>query len=367
MSEVLMKSVEQLTVAEISDLVGGNIVRGGDLVISGINDVETAGEGDLAFVMHDERRFESAEKCKASCLIIPRKIDLSARFPAKALIEVDNPRLAVAIISEVLYPPIRREPSIHSTAVIAPTAEVDISVFVGPHSCIGERSTIGPGSRIEANVVIGDGVTVGRECVLHPGVVLYNDICLGDRVILHAGVCIGADGFGWEPSHTGYHKLPQIGSVNIEDDVELGSYTCVDRAPFGNTRIGKGTKLDNMVHVGHGSNIGERVVIAAQTGISGSVIIEDEAMIGGQVGFGDRAHIEKGTVIGSKAGILPKRYVKSLSPHDKYWGIPIRPFSEYGRLNGLFSRLPDLFRGLKRLQSRVEQLEEKLSSTEFPE
>ena len=154
----------------------------------------------------------------------------------------------------------------------------------------------------------------------------------------------------------GYHKFPQIGTVEIEDDVEIGAHTCVDRAALGKTRIGRGTKLDNMVHVGHNCDIGERVVIAAQTGISGSVVIEDDAVIGGQVGFGDHTRVQKGAIIGSKAGILPGKIVRP----GVWWGIPIQPLDEYKRMNAHLGRLPQMRDDLKELKARVKELEEKL-------
>jgi UDP-3-O-[3-hydroxymyristoyl] glucosamine N-acyltransferase len=182
-------------------------------------------------------------------------------------------------------------------------------------------------------------------------------VTIGDNVILHAGVCIGADGFGYVRSEMGYHKFPQIGTVVIEDDVEIGAHTCVDRAALGRTRIGKGTKLDNMVHVGHNCDIGERVVIAAQTGISGSVVIEDDAVIGGQVGFGDHTRVQKGAIIGSKAGILPGKVVRP----GVWWGIPVQPLDEYKRLNAHIGRLPHLREEVKELKRKLAELEEKFS------
>src|SRR5258705_227821 len=176
-------------------------------------------------------------------------------------------------------------------------------------------------------------------------------------VICHVGVCSGADGFGYVRDNMGYHKFPQIGSVVIEDNVELGAYTCVDRAALGRTRIGRGTKLDNMVHVGHNCNIGERVVIAAQTGISGSVVIEDDAVIGGQVGFGDHTRVQKGAVIGSKAGILPGKIVRP----GVWWGIPIQPLADYKRMNAHIGRLPKMREDLKELKRQAAELNEKLS------
>jgi UDP-3-O-[3-hydroxymyristoyl] glucosamine N-acyltransferase len=217
---------------------------------------------------------------------------------------------------------------------------------------IGERTRIGAGTRIEAGVVIGDDVTLGRDCVLHPGVTLYDNVTIGDRVVLHAGVVIGADGFGYVRGEMGYHKFPQLGTVLIEDDAELGAHTCVDRAALGQTRIGRGTKIDNLVHVGHNCDIGERVVIAAQTGISGSVIIEDDVVIGGQVGFGDHIRVLSGAVIGSKAGVLPGKIVRP----GVWWGIPIQPLDEYKRLNAHIGRLPQMREEIKELKRQLEEL-----------
>ncbi len=195
---------------------------------------------------------------------------------------------------------------------------------------------------------------MGSDCVIHPNVFLEDGITIGDRVILHAGVVIGADGFGYVRDEHSHHKFPQIGTVVIEDDVELGAHTCVDRAALGRTRIGRGTKIDNMVHVGHNCDIGKRVVIAAQTGISGSVTIEDDCIIGGQVGFGDHIRVQSGAVIGSKAGILPGKIVRP----GVWWGIPIQPLDEYKRLNAHVSRLPQVREDLKALKKRVKQVED---------
>jgi UDP-3-O-[3-hydroxymyristoyl] glucosamine N-acyltransferase len=231
-----------------------------------------------------------------------------------------------------------------------------LSAYVGPYTSVGEYARIGNNCRIETGAVIGDNVTIGDDSVIHPNVVLYDSVSIGSRAILHAGVCIGADGFGYVRSNLGYHKFPQIGTVIIEDDVEIGAHTCIDRAALGRTRIGKGTKLDNMVHVGHNCDIGERVVIAAQTGISGSVVIEDDAVIGGQVGFGDHTRVQKGAIIGSKAGILPGKIVRP----GVWWGIPVQPLDEYKRLNAHLGRLPEMRDELKDLRARVKELEERL-------
>jgi len=276
-------------------------------------------------------------------------LDLDARLPACLLLALP-PRLLRGG-----HPQKQFEPVIHPTAVIAETADVALTVRIGPFVVIGDHTTIGAGTRVEAGVVIGDNVSIGSDCVIHPGVTLYDNVTIGNRVLLHAGVCIGADGFGYVRDDMGYHKFPQIGTVVIEDDVELGAHTCVDRAALGRTRIGRGTKIDNLVQVGHNVDIGERVVIASQTGISGSVVIEDDCVIGGQVGFGDHIRVQRGTVIGSKAGILPGKIVRP----GVYWGVPIVPLDEYKRRNAHLGRLPEMRAEIKELRRRLEELEKK--------
>ncbi len=347
-----MSQYKRLTVSDLAEHVGGKVIGDGSVEIHGLASLETAGAGEVAYV-EEEKFFTAATASSASCVIAPNGSDLKST----SVILVKHPKLAFALIGKLLHPAPRREPSIHATAVIAESADIALTVFIGPHVFIGEGARIGAGTRIEGGVIIGQNVTIGIDCVFHPNVVLYDGVTLGDRVVLHAGVCVGADGFGYVRDDMGYHKFPQIGTVEIEDDVEIGAYTCVDRAALGRTRVGRGTKLDNLVHVGHNCDIGERVVIAAQTGISGSVTIEDDCVIGGQVGFGDHIRVQSGAVIGSKAGVLPGKIVRP----GVWWGIPIQPLDEYKRLNAHVNRLPQMRDELKELRRRVAALEEKLN------
>lgn len=319
-----------MRVHELAENVNGRVYGNGETQIERIADLDQASEGEIAYV-DNEKFFATALASKASCLIVSE----SDKFPDRTLIEVSNPKLAFAIIGSVLHPT-EREPSIHPTAVVAKTANIALTAYIGPH------------------VTVGEHVDVGDHCVLHPNVVLYDGVSIGNRVILHAGVCIGADGFGYVRHELGYHKFPQIGTVVIEDDVEMGAYTCVDRAALGRTRIGRGTKLDNMVHVGHNCDIGERVVIAAQTGISGSVVIEDDVVIGGQVGFGDHTRVQKGAIIGSKAGILPGKIVRP----GVWWGIPVQPLDEYKRMNAHMNKLAEMRDEIKHLRQQIAELKQ---------
>jgi UDP-3-O-[3-hydroxymyristoyl] glucosamine N-acyltransferase len=341
------------TISELAAHVGGRVLGDGNILIHRLASLDSAGEGDLAYV-EEEKRFAAAAETKASCLIIPpgAAIEVSCR------IEVTNPKLAFALVAEILQPPKQRPSETHPMAVVSPAAKIGKDIFIGAFVCIGEGSSVGDRTQIRAGAKIGDYVTIGSDCVIHPNVFLEDGVTIGNKVILHAGVVIGADGFGYVRSEMGYHKFPQIGTVIIEDEVELGAHTCVDRAALGRTRIGRGTKLDNMVHVGHNCDIGARVVIAAQTGISGSVTIEDDCVIGGQVGFGDHIRVQSGAIIGSKAGVLPGKIVRP----GVWWGIPIQPLDEYKRLNAHISRLPQVRKELKELAERVKELEQALLS-----
>ncbi|HEX8651098.1 MAG TPA: UDP-3-O-(3-hydroxymyristoyl)glucosamine N-acyltransferase [Pyrinomonadaceae bacterium] len=340
------------TVAELAAHVGGRVVGDTGDLIKGVASLESAGEGEIAFV-EDERLLEGARASRASCLIIPE----GAQVDARCVIEAARPKLAFALIAELLHPPTRRTPSIHPTAVISASAEVSESAFIGAYVHVGDETRLAAGVKVYAGTIIGDRVEIGRDTVVHPNVVLYDGVQIGERVILHAGVVIGADGFGYVRSEDGYHKFPQIGTVVIEDDVEIGAHTTVDRGALGVTRIGRGTKIDNLVQIAHNVVVGERVVIAAQTGISGSTVIEDDAVIGGQVGMGDHARVEKGAVIGSKAGILPGKIVRAGAV---VWGIPARPLDEYKRLNAHWGRLPQMREEIAELRKQVKELQERM-------
>src|SRR6202165_6073636 len=343
------------TVSELAAHVGGRVSGDGGISIERVARLDPAAEGDITY-LENEKLFEAANKTRASCLIAPA----GANVNVPCRIEVKNPKIAFALIAEVLHPPRQRAPEIPQTSVIAPDARIGKDVFIGAFVCVGENSIVGDRTQVRAGAKIGDNVKVGTDCVMHPNVFLEDGVTIGNNVILHAGVVIGADGFGYVRGEMGYHKFPQIGTVVIEDDVELGANTCVDRGALGRTRIGRGTKIDNMVHVGHNCDIGERVVIAAQTGISGSVIIEDDCVIGGQVGFGDHIRVQSGAIIGSKAGILPGKIVRP----GVWWGIPIQPLDEYKRLNAHISRLPQVRKELKELTERVKMLENELRQNE---
>lgn len=294
--------------------------------------IEDAGGDDLSFVTGG-RGTKLADDSRAGCLLVrPDHPNPSAR----TLIRVADPRAAMARAIPILHPRAQPQPGAHPSAVVDPDAVIDPTAHIGPLASIGASAHIGPGSSIGAGCSIGDGVHIGANCTLHPRVTIYEGVSIGDSVVLHSGSVIGADGFGFVFAAGRYEKFPQIGRVEIGNHVEIGANACIDRAALGVTSIGEGTKIDNMVHVGHNCRIGRHVVVAAQTGFSGGVVVEDYAVVGGQVGVGDKARIESRAVIGSGAGILTSKIVRA---GQVVWGTPARPLKQYLEQLAVLSRL----------------------------
>ena len=344
-----MKDTIRKTVAALAAYVEGELIGDGDVLIERVASLENAGKGEAAFI-ENEKFLEQAKQSKASCLILPMKVS-SDDFACA--IKVKMPKLAFARIAELLHPAKREMPSIHPTAVVHPTARVSEKAFIGSHVYVGEDSIIDEGVQIHAGSYIGANVHIGRDSILRPNVTVYDDVTLGQRVILHTGVVIGADGFGYVRDENEHLKFPQIGTVIIEDDVEIGANSCVDRGALGQTRIGRGTKLDNLVHVAHNVQIGERVIIVAMTGISGSVEIGDDVMMSGQVGIADHVRVENGAVIGAKSAVFPGKIVR----RGVWCGIPIQPLEKYKRITANMNDLPQMREQLKELRKRVEELQ----------
>jgi UDP-3-O-[3-hydroxymyristoyl] glucosamine N-acyltransferase len=299
--------------------------------------LEDAGPEDLSFITRDllrqSRALKLAESSAAGCLLVPPDFDNTGQ---RTIIRTPSPRAAVARAIRKLHPPVQPTPGIHPSAVLGPGAIVAPGAHIGPFVSIGAGARVGAGSSIGAGSVIGDYVAIGEQCTLHPRVTIYANVTLGREVVLHAGVVIGTDGFGYVLSDGIYENFPQIGRVEIGDRVEIGANSCVDRAALGVTSIGDGTKIDNLVHVGHNCQIGRNVVVAAQTGFAGGVVVEDYAVIGGQVGIGDKARIESGAVLGSGSGVLTSKVVRAGQP---MWGTPARPLKQHLEQLAVLSRL----------------------------
>jgi UDP-3-O-[3-hydroxymyristoyl] glucosamine N-acyltransferase len=295
--------------------------------------LEDATAHDVAFVTGKGRAAKAAATTSAGCLLVPLDYDNAA---GRTIIRTRDPRAAAARAIRKLHAVPEPPAGVHPTAVLGPGVTTGKGVHIGPLVSIGAGVHIGDHVSIGAGCVIGDYCTIGAHTVLHPRVTLYNEVTLGERVILHSGCVLGADGFGFVLSAGVYEKFPQVGRVEIGNDVEIGANCTIDRAALGVTSIGDGTKLDNLVHVAHNCRIGKHVVIAAQTGLSGGVIVEDYAVIGGQVGIGDKAVIQSRAVLGSGSGVLTSKIVRS---GQVMWGTPARPLKEHLEQLAVLSRL----------------------------
>lgn len=333
-----------MKIVEIAEFLGGDLSGDGAAEISGIAGLEKAEKGELSFLDNAANEFAT----NASCLLVPENFAAQTSLP---IIKVKNPKLAFARVAAVLHPSKKRGAICHASAVVSESARLGENLFIGAFVTIGDDTKIGDGTQIRAGAKIGDRVKIGAGCVIHPHVFIEDGCRIGANCVIHAGAVIGADGFGFvRDGERGYVKFPQIGTVVIGDDVEIGANTCIDRGALGETVIGDGTKIDNLVQIAHNVRIGARVVIAAQTGISGSTVIEDDCVIGGQVGMGDHATVKSGAVIGSQAGVLPGKIVRA----GVWWGTPVQPLDEYKRQNAMV-------KGLGRLRDDIKEIKKKLN------
>jgi UDP-3-O-[3-hydroxymyristoyl] glucosamine N-acyltransferase len=319
-------------VRNLAELLQSEWEGDGDLELARVAPLEEAGPQELSFVIPG-RAMKNAESSLAGCLIVPLNY---SNTTGRTIIRHKNPRAAIARAITKLHPKVERQHGIHPSAVIGPGAIIAPSASIGPLVTIGAGVHIGAGTAVGAGTTIGDHVRISERCTIHARVTIYHDVSLADEVILHSGCVIGADGFGYVLTDGIWENFPQIGRVELGKRVEIGANSCVDRAALGVTSIGDGTKLDNMVHIGHNCRIGRNVVIAAQTGLSGGVIVEDYAVIGGQVGIGDKVRIESRAVLGSGSGVLTSKIVRA---GQVMWGTPARPLKEYLSQLAVVSRL----------------------------
>jgi UDP-3-O-[3-hydroxymyristoyl] glucosamine N-acyltransferase len=343
------------TLAALCERLHGELIGDGTTVIRGVNSLEHAGQDELTFA-EDAQRVAQALAGRAGAIIVPKDVsDLQGR-PG---IRVSNPKLAFAVLLEIFHPERPAFTGIHPTAVLGKNVHVEEQVSIGAHAVIGNDVSIGRGTVIGSGVTIGEGVTIGTQCALDANVVIYRQTQIGDRVLIHAGTVIGGDGFGYI-LHDGAHvKVPQVGNVVIEDDVELGCNVCVDRATMGSTVIRRGTKIDNLVQIAHNDRIGKHVLLAGQVGLSGSVTVGDYTVMGGKAGVVDHVQVGERAQVGAASVVT--RAVKS---GELVWGYPARPLADTKRQMASVARLPALVRSLARLVVRVRQSEERISRLE---
>jgi UDP-3-O-[3-hydroxymyristoyl] glucosamine N-acyltransferase len=332
----MQRLAKPLPLKAVAEFVGGRVIGDDRTPLSGISSIESAAPGDLVFV-EDAKNLQSALESPASAVIVPEGIVKG--IESKPVLVAAQPRLAFARAGQLLCPSADRRPGIHPSAIVHPSAVLHKNVTVEERVVIGEHAEIGENTCIGAGCVVGGNVRVGRDGRLYPNVTIYFGVKIGDRVIIHAGAVLGSDGFGYvRDAKTGRHeKFPQVGQLEIEDDVEIGANSTIDRGALDVTRIGRGTKIDNLVHIGHNCQIGEDVVIAAQTGLSGSIVIEKNAVLGGQVGIGEHARIGEGVMLGGQGGVLPNKVLRGKGV--AFWGTPAQPVREYLKQLAALARL----------------------------
>jgi UDP-3-O-[3-hydroxymyristoyl] glucosamine N-acyltransferase len=329
------------TVRELASLVGGEVIGDGDQVIVAARPLSDAAAGDITF-LEDEHFLPRFHASGASAAIVSPAVPTNG----KTMVRVKEPLMAFIAIVQKLHPrPAAAFAGIHPTASIHPSAKLAADLAVGPYAVIGEGCVIGARCRIYAGAVIGNYCRLADDVTLYSHVVLYDHCSIGNRVIIHANAVIGADGFGYRTVRGQQVKVPQLGCVEIADDVEIGACTTIDRATFGATRIGVGTKIDNLVMIGHNCQIGRHNLFVSQVGIAGSVTTGDYVVMAGQVGIADHLHIGDRSILGAKAGVH-----KDVGPDQRMLGAPATPDKEQMRIMMSLEKLPEFRREIKKIK-----------------
>lgn len=337
------------TLGEIATRLGGRVHGDAGRVIAGIQPLDRAGPDDLSFIAHPRYR-SAAGTSRAAALIVGS----SDRVSGRNLIVVDNPYAALASVMGLFFESVPPEPGISPQAVLGEDARCGPDVSIGPFAVVGRRCRVGDRTVIMPHVVLGDDVRIGADSVLHAGVVVYARSVLGERVIVHAGSVLGSDGFGYAETDGSRAKIPQVGNVIIEDDVEIGACTTIDRATFGSTVVGRGTKVDNLVQIAHNVVIGEGSILVAQAGIAGSTTLGSRVILAGQSGAAGHLKLGERTVVGAKSAVL-----QDLPPGSFVIGHPAVNHREWKKERAAARRLPELLRRVARLEKAVGEWRER--------
>jgi UDP-3-O-[3-hydroxymyristoyl] glucosamine N-acyltransferase len=342
----------ELTLREVAALVGGEVIGDAGRRVRGVCALEATGqetEDHVAFVAAKADP-ATALKSQVRCLLVAQ---LPESPGERCWVKVADPHLAFALVAQRFHPlPRAEENAVHPTAVVAGDTSFEGPVVVGPHAVIEAGTRIGGGTVVMAGAFVGEGCRIGRDCIVYPRAVLYTGTVLGDRVRVHAGAVIGADGFGNARQGKRWVRIPQIGNVVLEDDVEIGANTTVDRATLGETRVGRGTKIDNLVMIAHNCRIGEDSALAAQVGMAGSTTVGSRVQMAGQVGLAGHLRIADDVVLGAQAGVM-----SDIEQPGFYLGAPARPGRETMRIMAELARLPELRREVAELEKRIAELE----------
>jgi UDP-3-O-[3-hydroxymyristoyl] glucosamine N-acyltransferase len=330
--------------ADLAGLVGGRVEGDPDREVEAVRTLEAAGPRDLSFLNHSRYRAQALAS-QAGALLVGQ--DLAAGLGGDLLV-VQDTALALSRILTLLHAAEAPEPGVHPTAVLEPGCSIDPTAWIGPYAVVGAGSTVGAGAAVHAHVVIGRGSSVGEGAVLHPHAVLYPETEVGPAAIVHAGAVLGADGFGYATSGGVHHKVPQVGRVVIERAVEIGANSTIDRATLGETRIGEGTKIDNLVQVGHNVQTGRHCILCGQAGIAGSTRLGDYVVLAGQAGVSGHIQLGDGAQVAAKSAALT-----SVEPRTQVAGIPAIELRRWRRQTVLLSRLEEMSRRVRALEKKL--------------
>ena len=342
------------TALQIAELIGGVVIGDGNVALSGFAPAGSARPGDLTFAENDSY-FARAEQSAASAVLVDGQFSNSA----KALIKVPNARVGFAKAMALFFPEQKFAPGIHPTAVVSPSAKIDASAHVGPLCFVGSNVTIGRDAVLQGQIYVAEDCQIAEQCVIYPNVTLYPKTQLGKRVRVHAGTVIGSDGFGYVFDAGAHRKVPQVGNVVVQEDVEIGANVTIDRGALGPTVIGKGTKIDNLVQIAHNVSIGEHSLVVAQAGIAGSTRLGSFVTLAGQVGLAGHLKIGKGVTIAAQSGVM-----HDIPDGQKWFGTPAAPDRKMKRQLLAMQQLPDLLRRVAELERRlgIEREQEKLET-----
>lgn len=339
----------EFTAKQIAELIGGRVEGDENVTVSSFAKIEEGHEGAISFLSNPKYQHYLYET-QSSVVLVNEDVQLE-RAVKPTLIRVRNAYESVARLMQVYESMKPRKRGVDTLAVISPSAVIGNDVYIGPFAFVGDGAVIDDGAQIYTHAVVGDNVRIGSDCLIYPNVTIYPGCRLGKGVIVHSGAVIGADGFGFAPNDKGYEKIPQIGIVVIEDNVEIGANTCIDRSTMGETRIRRGVKIDNLVQVAHNCEIGENTVISAQTGIAGSTKVGAWCMLGGQVGLAGHLSIGDRVFLGAQSGVP-----SSLKGNQTLIGTPPMEPTGYFKSQAIFRRLPEMYRELNELRKELDEL-----------
>lgn len=344
----------KFTAKQIAELLGGEIEGNPEAAVQTFAKIEEGMEGAISFLANP--KYEHYVYTTASSIVLVNK-DFSPSGPVRStLVRVDNAYEAIARLLKYYEQATAKRSGVHPLACVAAGAVIGEDCYVGPFAYVGNQAIIGRGTQIYAHAVVEERVRVGENCLIYPGVSVYHDCVIGNRVILHSGSVIGADGFGFAPAADGYEKIPQIGNVVIEDDVEIGANTCVDRSTMGSTHVRRGVKLDNLVQVAHNCDVGSHTVMSAQVGVAGSTKIGQWCMFGGQVGIAGHAVIGDRTYSGAQAGIAGSIRKGNVTVQ----GSPAIDAKVFARASVVYKKLPEMYGEFLRMKDELDSLRGRL-------